>query len=74
MALLFPADGPWMESLRRPGTPWDLPAFADIPQPGETIEAGRPILTFFARADSVAACREKLGQIALELDNWLFAR
>lgn len=32
------------------------PAFADVPDPGATIEAGEPILTVFARAETPGAC------------------
>jgi predicted ATP-grasp superfamily ATP-dependent carboligase len=71
-ALTFPADGPWAPCLRRPADPWELPAFADIPGPGTRVEAGRPVLTFFARADSVAACREALRQTAVALDKDCF--
>jgi len=71
-ALTFPADGPWMTTLRQPGDIWDLPAFADIPAAGTPIKAGRPILTFFARGDSVEACREALQQRAANLERWLF--
>ncbi len=74
MSSLFPAEGPWMESLRKPRDPWNLPAFADIPHPGEAMEVGRPILTFFAAADSVEACKDKLWQIGAEVERSLFVR
>jgi len=74
VALTFPDDGPWLPVLRSPGPLSDMPAFADIPSVGERIEAGRPILTFFARADSQAACLDTLRQIASDLDRWLFSR
>ena len=57
-----------MDTLRHPGDIWDVPAFADIPPAGQHIEAGRPILTFFARADSVSACLEQLKRTAADLD------
>ncbi|MGH7172839.1 MAG: ATP-grasp domain-containing protein [Gemmataceae bacterium] len=72
--LHFPADGPWMTELRSPKPVSELPAFADIPAAGEHIEAGKPILTFFAAADSAAACEDALRQIAADLDRWLFQR
>jgi predicted ATP-grasp superfamily ATP-dependent carboligase len=72
--LHFPADGPWMAELRSPKSVRELPAFADIPASGEHIEAGKPVLTFFAAADSVAACEDALRQIAADLDRWLFER
>ena len=72
-SLLFPSDGPWMPVLRSPAALDQLPAFADIPHAGERIEKGRPILTFFARADSEDGCMGKLRAIARHLDRWLFA-
>ncbi|HEY7329628.1 MAG TPA: ATP-grasp domain-containing protein [Gemmataceae bacterium] len=70
--LHFPADGPWMADLGSPRPAQELPGFADIPAAGERIEAGKPILTFFAAADSPASCEEALRQIADDLDRWLF--
>lgn len=70
--LHFPANGPWMAQLRSPKPVSELPDFADIPGTGECIEAGKPILTFFAAADSVTACEDALRQIAADLDHWLF--
>jgi predicted ATP-grasp superfamily ATP-dependent carboligase len=72
--LLFPAEGPWMAELRSPQPLEELPAFADIPAAGERIEAGGPILTFFARADCYASCEDTLRRIAADLDRWLFER
>jgi uncharacterized protein len=71
-SLTFPSDGPWMTVLRQPSGIGDMPAFADIPQAGEPIEAGKPVLTFFARADSVAACNDALKRNAADLERWLF--
>jgi len=73
-ALVFPSEGPWMTTLSRPGLIDEMPAFADIPYPGEGIDRGRPILTCLARAESPAGCEQELRQIAQELDRWLFAR
>ncbi len=70
--LHFPAEGPWMAELRSPKPLQELPGFADIPAAGERIEAGKPVLTFFAAADSPAACEDALRQIAADLDRWLF--
>lgn len=72
--LHFPADGPWMAELRSPRAVQEMPFFADIPVAGEHIEAGKPILTFFAAADSPSACEDKLRQIATALDRCLFRR
>jgi predicted ATP-grasp superfamily ATP-dependent carboligase len=72
--LQFPADGPWMAELRSPAPGQQMPAFADIPAAGERIEAGRPILTFFARGRSPSACEDALRCIAEDLDRWLYRR
>jgi predicted ATP-grasp superfamily ATP-dependent carboligase len=78
--LTFPEQGPWMQVLRQLAGAasathcWEPPAFADIPQAGQRIEAGRPILTFFARAASEASCIEALRLIAADLDRRLFGR
>jgi predicted ATP-grasp superfamily ATP-dependent carboligase len=72
--LTFPNDGPWDPMLRSPAPFAELPAFADIPRAGDRIEAGRPILTFFARAESEPACRAALRETAAHLDRWLFER
>jgi hypothetical protein len=58
--------------LQHPTDIHEVPAFADIPHSGERIEAGRPILTFFARAGSETACIDTLKLIAQELNGWLF--
>jgi predicted ATP-grasp superfamily ATP-dependent carboligase len=70
----IPAAGPWSRALEQPVAIHELPAFADIPPGGQTIKAGSPILTFFARAASVNDCLERLRQIAQDLDRWLFGR
>jgi uncharacterized protein len=72
--LTFPDDGPWTPVLRSPAPPTELPPFADIPNAGDRIASGGPILTFFARADSETACREALRETAAHLDRWLFER
>jgi predicted ATP-grasp superfamily ATP-dependent carboligase len=72
--LVFPADGPWLAELSRPTPPHEVPRHADIPAAGERIRAGRPVLTFFARADSVAECERALLEQAADLDRGLFER
>ncbi len=69
--LVFPADGPWMAELRSPTPLEELPSFADIPSPDEPIPAGKPLLTFFAKGDSAAACEERLREVAADLDRRL---
>jgi predicted ATP-grasp superfamily ATP-dependent carboligase len=63
-----------MAELRSPTPVREMPAFADLPAAGERIEAGRPILTFFARAGSPSACKDALRGIAEDLDRWLYLR
>jgi predicted ATP-grasp superfamily ATP-dependent carboligase len=69
--LVFPADGPWDADLDRPFDPWRVPGYADIPEPGATIEAGWPVLTLFATGSGVLECRERLQSRAEELDSLL---
>jgi predicted ATP-grasp superfamily ATP-dependent carboligase len=71
--LTFPADGPWNDVLRSPPPLSEPPAFADIPHPGTRIKAGRPVLSFFVRADDPDACLDALRRTAAELDRRLFA-
>jgi predicted ATP-grasp superfamily ATP-dependent carboligase len=73
-ALTFPEDGPWMAVLREPRPVDAVPPFADIPNAGERIETGRPVLTFFTWGESPGACRDALQLIAADLDCRLFGR
>jgi predicted ATP-grasp superfamily ATP-dependent carboligase len=73
-ALTFPEDGPWQPVLRDLRPVSEAPPFADVPHAGQRIDAGRPVLTFFARGDSPAACRDALQEIAADLDCRLFGR
>lgn len=70
--LTFPKDGPWLKTLIRAFDPWRLPAFADIPHPGEHIRQGRPILTILCQGNTLASCEETLHDMAAEVDRWLF--
>jgi predicted ATP-grasp superfamily ATP-dependent carboligase len=72
--LTFPADGPWSANLRSPIPVEEMPRFADVPQPGETLQAGRPVLTYFARGRSAEDCVGELRQTAAELQGWLYRR
>lgn len=49
-------DEPLLQRLRRLAQPWThddgWPALADIPQPGQTLARGRPVITIFARGES----------------------
>jgi predicted ATP-grasp superfamily ATP-dependent carboligase len=70
--LTFPADGPWLPTLRRAAPATEVPAFVDIPPAGQRIEGGRPILTLFAAGASLAACEQRLQETAADLDRWLY--
>ncbi len=72
-SMVFPKDGPWREAVCGNSTLDQPPWYADVPHPGERLEAGRPVLTFFAQAESVSACRDALHQRAEELDQRFFS-
>jgi predicted ATP-grasp superfamily ATP-dependent carboligase len=69
-----PDSGPWQSALHLPGPVDEMPEFADIPASGERLEPGRPVLTFFTRANSAADCLRQLRRKAEELDHFLFGR
>lgn len=68
--LTFPSEGPW----QAPDGRLQGDDFADIPHAGQRIGEGQPILSFFSRAPTVEACREKLQQTAEMLDRLLFGK
>lgn len=70
----FPAAGPWQGKPCESNAPPATPRYADLPHAGDCIDAGRPVLTFFAQADDPAACLDALRQTAGELDRLLFGR
>lgn len=70
--IVFPASGPWDDSLARCTDVWRRPDFADLPHVGDIIEAGQPVLTIFAEANDEEVCEAKLKASAAELDR-LFA-
>ena len=67
------ASGKSVSDLAAPFDPWLVPDFADIPEPGEVIEPGWPVLTFFATGSTPDEVRGKLQSTAAELDT-LFSR
>ncbi len=71
-AFTFPNVGPWSESLRA-DPPWDA-EYADIPHPGERMEAGQPVLTMFAKATNIENAAETLREKSANLDRWLAGR
>jgi predicted ATP-grasp superfamily ATP-dependent carboligase len=66
--ITFPPCGPWDADLTGDPDPWRLPGFADIPEPGEVVEPGHPVLTFLATDETPTECRERLQSRAAELD------
>jgi predicted ATP-grasp superfamily ATP-dependent carboligase len=66
--LTFPASGPWDDSIRHAADVWRRSDFADVPHPGEVIEAGHPVLTILTEADTESACLSRLQSRAAELD------
>jgi hypothetical protein len=67
-ALRFP-DGPWPAA----GDADVLPAFADVPDPGTPVAAGRPVLTLLCSALTAPECVAELRRRASDLDRRLFA-
>jgi predicted ATP-grasp superfamily ATP-dependent carboligase len=70
----FPAEGPWQSCLDASRPAEVAPDFADIPEAGQRIEAGQPVLTLFARAPEMPSCLEALRRSADALDPLLFGR
>lgn len=70
--LIFPRSGPWDADLLADVDPWRVPAYADIPQAGEPIEQGHPILTILTSGDSAESVERSLQERAAELDRLLF--
>lgn len=66
------------QSLRFPSKVlWEgrnLEDFADIPQAGQQIDPGQPIMTFFSQALTIEGCRRKLQETADMLDRMLFGK
>jgi uncharacterized protein len=60
--LCFPEDGPWREALRV--SPEELADYGDIPEGSTTIETGQPILTVFAKGESMNECERRLRERA----------
>ena len=42
--------------------PAQFPEIADVPRPGTTFQPGEPVLTVFARGETLEACRRDLGE------------
>jgi predicted ATP-grasp superfamily ATP-dependent carboligase len=70
--LTVPPNAPWNDALTRAITGWR--DYADIPHPGEQIEQGRPIVTLFCRARTMANAISELQDRACDLARSLFAK
>jgi predicted ATP-grasp superfamily ATP-dependent carboligase len=70
--LKFPRTGPWSYLLEAAPPATEMPAFADIPRSGSLIQPGHPILTVFARDDSVTACERRLKDAVANLEAILY--
>jgi predicted ATP-grasp superfamily ATP-dependent carboligase len=70
-AVTIPRQVPWavptLEQIRE----FVVPPFADLPSPGDRIEAGHPVLTILVQSTSVEDCLRKLQSRAGELDRLL---
>jgi predicted ATP-grasp superfamily ATP-dependent carboligase len=72
--LTFPGDGPWQGTLQNPPPVEVVPPFADIPLAGQAIAKGWPILTVFAKGNSLEECVDVLRRTTRDLDHWLFGK
>lgn len=63
----FPTSGPWEDCLTGEGGA--CPVYADIPNEGETIGCGQPILTVFAEAEASSECIQALKEQVAEADH-----
>jgi predicted ATP-grasp superfamily ATP-dependent carboligase len=70
--VVFPAQGPWAREDGLPTSLMEPPSFADIPTPGEQIESGKPVLTFFVQGSSISNCLQESREKARYLDQLLF--
>lgn len=57
-------DAPLLDRMHRLAAPWTQedgwPAIADIPQPGQTLARGRPVVTIFARGETTEDSSSRL--------------
>jgi predicted ATP-grasp superfamily ATP-dependent carboligase len=62
-----PCRFPTIPSTPSPRNPFSIPRRADVPQGGTRFQAGDPVLTLFARARTLDACRALLQR---RLERW----
>jgi predicted ATP-grasp superfamily ATP-dependent carboligase len=63
--------GPWSDVIGAELPVTELPPFADIPAVGQSVPAGTPVLTFFARAATPTECLARMRATAADVDRRL---
>lgn len=63
----FPASGPWQVAEQPDPRSGQLPGFADIPEPGETLAPGKPVFTLFTAGSDVEGVERELQRTALAI-------
>lgn len=69
-AIVFPASGPWDDSISHCTEIWNRPEFADIPDPGTVTETGHPVLSILTDGRTEDDCLERLKSRAAALDQF----
>ncbi|MEI7853127.1 MAG: ATP-grasp domain-containing protein [Planctomycetota bacterium] len=64
--VLIPEDAPWLSIESNPRL---FSAFADIPKIGSAIQKGSPVITIFAKADSLTEVKAQLKTRTSQLDS-----
>jgi predicted ATP-grasp superfamily ATP-dependent carboligase len=64
--VLIPEDAPWLSIESNPRL---FSPFADIPKPGSAIHRGSPVVTIFAKADSLTEVKAQLKTRTSQLDS-----
>jgi predicted ATP-grasp superfamily ATP-dependent carboligase len=64
--VLIPEDAPWLSIESNPRL---FSPFADIPKPGSAIHRGSPVVTIFAKADSLTEVKVQLKTRTSQLDS-----
>ena len=63
--VLIPKEAPWLSIESNPQL---FSPFADIPKPGSAIHRGSPVITIFAKADSLTEVKAQLKTRTSQLD------
>jgi predicted ATP-grasp superfamily ATP-dependent carboligase len=72
-AVTIPQTRPWPAPDLAKGAGYHIPAYADLPDIGDHIQKGHPVLTILVRGASVEECMNELESRSTALDRWLFA-